>query len=89
VLRTGLSPRSHPAKSSGLATNQNSLSSQQGLTPQLDPLPGPPFGSLAGITIAFTPVPEPSSLVLAILAGSGLAFVARRRRTVSAGAEAF
>ena len=39
--------------------------------PLLDPLPGPPFGSLAGITIDFTPVPEPSSLVLAILAGSG------------------
>jgi len=57
------------------------------LSVQLDPLPGPPFGSLAGVsfTIDFTPIPEPGSLTLASLAGAGLAFVARRRRSATAG----
>lgn len=52
------------------------------LTLQIDPLPGPPFGSLAGVsfTIDFTPVPEPGTLTLATLAGVALVFVAWRRR---------
>lgn len=52
------------------------------LTLQLDPLPGPPFGSLAGIsfTIDFTPIPEPGTLGMGCLAGAGLFMVAWRRR---------
>ncbi len=39
----------------------------------------PPFALLDGVTLTATPVPEPSSFLLAALFGSGVAFRRRRR----------
>ena len=72
---------------------QNGTSMVNGLTPvnvlmgdvmalEINPLPGP-TGSLAGVTftIDFTPVPEPSSLILASIGIGGLIGHIWRRRT--------
>jgi hypothetical protein len=55
---------------------------------EMNPLPGPPFGSLSGVTftIDFTPVPEPSALVLAAIGMFGLVVRAGRRRRQAAAA---
>jgi hypothetical protein len=51
---------------------------------QFNPLPGPPFGSLAGVswTIDFQPVPEPSSWLLATGGGLTIATLSWRRKRV-------
>jgi hypothetical protein len=50
---------------------------------EFNPAAGPPTGALAGITftIDFTPVPEPSSVVLATFAALGVVVFIRRCRT--------
>lgn len=98
-----LSLNNAPPMESGFAlTGQNrptGYSMVNGLTPtninagdvlalEMNPLPGPPFGSLSGITftIDFTPVPEPSTLVLAVIGAVGLLVQVVRRRRQALGA---
>jgi hypothetical protein len=93
-----------PALESGTAMpgndRTNGISMLNGLIPvnvlpgdvvalEFNPAPGPPFGSLAGITftIDFTPVPEPSSLALASLGLFAMTGYALRRRKQSKSAD--